>query len=466
MVLTKIVSGGQTGVDQAALRAAQACGITGGGWCPPGRESESGAIPDIFHLEETPQERSPMGPSVPRSLRTEWNVRDSDGTLIIRSNVPTKTDVGTDFTQLCARTLRRPFLVVDPNAESAPQRISEWLQQNRVEVLNVAGPSESTEPGIGNATFDMLVSTISLLQATVGTHLPSQRTPDLAVQPLPWWLGRLIKFLHAQPLAGFIVKVMAVLGIMALVLMLCGKLMGVRIVAGKMYVGSNPPVLGAHATVDATAGFQNSGIRLRKGDIVVMRPEGRVHIAMDHANNLATAVKGLIVNKASGHAFSELLKRRYPLPQFDESLVFYRDWNGPEGENTQSDMLEDCKLRKDLGWGALLVVVLPCQPSAREDPFEVLKSCNLSPVDLVGVPAETRLTAEREGWLSFIINEAIMSPLSPSAESQAYYRTLKEAADTIADDRHKIPLRSIPLTWFADNNGAFRVTVSYEDTEP
>src|SRR2546425_4775996 len=81
--LNKIVSGGQTGVDQAALRAAKASGLSVGGWCPPGRLSEAGVIPSEFPLQETERERSPNAPDVPRSQRTEWNVRDSDATLVI-----------------------------------------------------------------------------------------------------------------------------------------------------------------------------------------------------------------------------------------------------------------------------------------------------------------------------------------------------------------------------------------------
>lgn len=106
---------------------------------------------------------------------------------------------------------------------------------------------------------------------------------------------------------------------------------------------------------------------------------------------------------------------------------------------------------------------MPNQASAREDPYEVLKANGLSVHDLHPLPSEQGIEADRDGWLTFIINEAVISPSSPSQDAQLYYNTLKQAADTLHDNpRHRIPLASIPLVWFADNNGAFRVTVSYE----
>ncbi len=71
----KIVSGGQTGVDRAALDAALALGVPCGGWCPRGRRAEDGEIPARYPLRETPL------PTYEQ--RTEWNVRDADGTLVL-----------------------------------------------------------------------------------------------------------------------------------------------------------------------------------------------------------------------------------------------------------------------------------------------------------------------------------------------------------------------------------------------
>lgn len=154
--LTKVISGGQTGVDQAALRAARDLGIAIGGWCPPNRKSESGEIPVDFSLVETPHERAELAPDVPRSLRTEWNVRDSDATLILRPRHPAGPDLGTDWTVACAMRYGRPMLTGDPSDSEAKGRIVSWAKSLGVTTLNVGGPSESTVPGIGEQVVELL----------------------------------------------------------------------------------------------------------------------------------------------------------------------------------------------------------------------------------------------------------------------------------------------------------------------
>lgn len=151
----KIISGGQTGVDRAALRAAISLGIQHGGWCPPGRESEDGPIDEKFNLKETPKERSDNALEVPRSQRTEWNVRDSDGTLILTSQTP-PYDPGTEWTIKAARLYGRSVLISNPEVKQLASQVLDWLKENQIKVLNVAGPSEKSIPGIGKIAYEFL----------------------------------------------------------------------------------------------------------------------------------------------------------------------------------------------------------------------------------------------------------------------------------------------------------------------
>lgn len=134
----KVVSGGQTGVDRAALDAARSAGLTHGGWCPRGRRSEDGPIDAAYSLTETPGDDY--------TQRTEWNVRDSDGTLVLTRG---RLRGGTAFTVAVALELRRPLLVLDLARGPSPEEALRWLEARGIAVLNVAGPRESQRPGIG-----------------------------------------------------------------------------------------------------------------------------------------------------------------------------------------------------------------------------------------------------------------------------------------------------------------------------
>ena len=150
--LKKVISGGQTGVDQAALRAAKDCGLDIGGWCPPGRACESGLIPAEFPLKETERERSPDAPNVPRSQRTEWNVRDSDGTLVISASAGA-TDPGSAWATECAVRYQKPLLVCNVEDPDAAHKIWQWVSAFRIETLSIGGPSELSAPGIGDKAY-------------------------------------------------------------------------------------------------------------------------------------------------------------------------------------------------------------------------------------------------------------------------------------------------------------------------
>lgn len=135
--MAKIISGGQTGVDRAALDAAGALGLPRGGWCPRGRRAEDGAIPPAYPLCETA--------SSDYVSRTRRNVREADATLILcRGDL----SGGSGLTAALARRLGKPVLVVDLAGAGGTRRVRAWVRRHRVEVLNVAGPRESKCPGI------------------------------------------------------------------------------------------------------------------------------------------------------------------------------------------------------------------------------------------------------------------------------------------------------------------------------
>ncbi|MEM7601074.1 MAG: putative molybdenum carrier protein [Verrucomicrobiota bacterium] len=134
----KIVSGGQTGVDRAALEWALDFAIECGGWCPAGRIAEDGVIDSKFPLLETP--------SASYSQRTEWNVRDSDGTVLV--SLQPKLVGGSKLTLKFASKWNRPCLVLNKATIENPSRLLKaFVDEHFIETLNVAGPRESTESG-------------------------------------------------------------------------------------------------------------------------------------------------------------------------------------------------------------------------------------------------------------------------------------------------------------------------------
>ncbi len=145
----KIVSGGQTGVDRGALDAAIDLGIAHGGWCPRGRLAEDGRIPDRYELVQTD--------SSAYAVRTERSVIDSDATLILCRG---PLSGGTELTLRLAVRHGRPHMVVDLEAPCPAEAVRRWLASEQTEVLNVAGPRESQNPGMAARAAEFLTSVL------------------------------------------------------------------------------------------------------------------------------------------------------------------------------------------------------------------------------------------------------------------------------------------------------------------
>jgi hypothetical protein len=148
-MLKKIVTGGQTGVDRSALDVAIQLNYEYGGWCPRGRKAEDGIIDPIKYsnLQETSTDHY--------SQRTEFNVRDSDGTLIIINGDEETMGRGSKLTMNMTKKYKKPLFI--PNLKENNENLNEikiiqWISMNNIQILNIAGPREETTPGIYQLT--------------------------------------------------------------------------------------------------------------------------------------------------------------------------------------------------------------------------------------------------------------------------------------------------------------------------
>jgi hypothetical protein len=150
MSIKKVISGGQTGADQAALDAAIEMGISHGGWVPLGRLTEKGRLSSRYNMQEIN--------AIDYDQRTELNVMDSDGTLLFSYGELTG---GSALTKKLARKHLKPCLHVDVKEISeykAVEIIKSWLEVRNIETLNVAGPRASESPEIYDIVLNIMKS--------------------------------------------------------------------------------------------------------------------------------------------------------------------------------------------------------------------------------------------------------------------------------------------------------------------
>lgn len=194
-MVNKIISGGQTGADQAALDVAIKLGIPHGGSIPKGRITENGVLDEKYELKEMATSNY--------NKRTEQNVIDADGTLIISHG---KLTGGSDYTRAMAIYHGRPFLHLDLNetfAFQAAERIRSWISEQGIRTLNVAGPRASKDPDVYRSTVDILEtafymdivhSTIpeqSSIRASDHQEIADQKFPRTIEQAVEKLLGKL-----------------------------------------------------------------------------------------------------------------------------------------------------------------------------------------------------------------------------------------------------------------------------------
>lgn len=133
----KIISGGQSGVDRAALDFCLENTIPCGGWCPKGRMAEDGIIANIYPLKETR--------TANYQERTRLNIIDSDASLLLYNS---KMDKGTHYSLDTIRKFDKLYFQYDFSIENDPIIVSNWLKDNNISIINIVGPRESENPGI------------------------------------------------------------------------------------------------------------------------------------------------------------------------------------------------------------------------------------------------------------------------------------------------------------------------------
>ena len=154
-MIKKIISGGQTGADRAALDTAIKFNIEYGGWIPQGRNTEDGRLPDKYRMDEMPTDSYPK--------RTEQNIMDSHGTLIISRGCLAE---GSLLTKKLASKLKKPCChinLIDLDEFSAAIVINSFISDYDIEIINIAGPRASKDPFIYSSVKIVLETVIYMM---------------------------------------------------------------------------------------------------------------------------------------------------------------------------------------------------------------------------------------------------------------------------------------------------------------
>ena len=191
-MIKKIISGGQTGADRAALDVALNFNISHGGWIPRGRKTENGPLPDKYQLQEMPTGGYPA--------RTEKNVMEADGTLIISHG---KLYGGSALTRKMAMKHGKPWYHADLNklpTFQAAMIIDDWISENGIEILNVAGPRASDDPTIYGLVTVILELVLNLSKVKDDTpELPDVIEAKVPMTPdQPKTIEEAVKFLISK----------------------------------------------------------------------------------------------------------------------------------------------------------------------------------------------------------------------------------------------------------------------------
>ena len=165
-MIEKIISGGQTGVDLAALDVAQVNNILYGGWCPKGRINEKGKIGKEYCLLQE-VDGDFKNDKENYDVRTKLNIQYSDATLILVPKIPVSMHIkdGTFLTVNEVKKQSKPYLIVDlsQSQQKNEDTITDWIKEQNIKILNIAGPRESSSPGIYQLSRNLLDAVFSNL---------------------------------------------------------------------------------------------------------------------------------------------------------------------------------------------------------------------------------------------------------------------------------------------------------------